>query len=878
MEFRTCPHCAASILDDEATDCPSCGKSLSATAAPAKKPAPAAKTPAAKPSAKATERPAATSAGRPEKKGGKIGTTTDPDDPFDLGEDPAAKKAVPVAPKPAKNRMTRVVCPMCDSPGFIPEAALGQDVRCWKKSCPMPVYKAPLPERAPEPEPEKKSKAGLLTAVAGLALVAAIAGGYFYATQAPEEVDSIDMTIAAGPGDGPEADPETDEPDGGLIRRTRPVDTGPELRPLADIRAESIAKIGQASRDGKIENRLAAYARAAEALAIAGQFDQAAEYVNRISSSAAFYRVQPLARIALESLSRGQTQRASQAADAALQPRIPDRGRLPLDSVTELAEALVRLDRADEARDRLRDLEADQVRGEYSALWTGAEDLGSYNIAAVHRESLITATDNPQWLAVTRALVAGGEVDKAREWAQSGPGSVSDDALTMWAATLARVRGRDEAAAAIMKLSGDGAIRPALTARMLAASGLARLEQSSEEVRDTQVAVEAAEEAVKDGTAADDAATPAADGEAPSVAEIARDAATLKAESERAAEEAASDASDLLSQAIAAVQRSPVTDEPMPVPDTVALYQSRRERNDGLPDADPIRNAALAHLKIAELQHARGDDDAAWASIETGLRTLRSMAPAPVAMRKLAEEYRSSRGRITDTLKSALKIDDTTARNRAFPQYRQQVDKYLAAAEDRLRLQSRLLGVALDWGLADRVRGFVDAAAETEPFDTTPIIVRLGGPPKKGPDGDVPVLPSEIRIGQKVDGFVTAGDFDGLTDYLAKSVRLESEREMWAAIAAARWLEDGERETFLKFLASITTDDALVEQLLQRGAAQAATAGIGPQLWNDLQDSTLRRTDGTQIVWDPNHWVAVYRGFAGVQPEETVGASVADAR
>ena len=862
MEFRKCPHCAASIIDDEAVDCPSCGKPLAATPAPAKKPAAAAAAPKKKAAAAAAPE-------KPKKKApSRIGETTDPDDPFDLGGDATGgKTAIPVAPKPGKNRMVRVVCPMCESPGFIPEKAQGKDVRCWKKTCRLPVFQAPMPEREPEPEPEKKGlPAFVRLGIPVLLGLAAIGGGAWYAVQ-PKELPTIDPIVAPTP------DPNTpgvdEDPGPGLFREPETTDEGPTFLPLADIRAEAVEKIGAASRDRNVQDGNSAARRAAEVAVVAGDFASINDRLKQISG-ADFYRIKPLTMLAHVALQGGDTGTATRAADDALKfsQRMPRRGRQPLDWATALAEVLVRLGRDDEAANLLDTHSSPDLRGELSALWTGAADLGTYNVAATRRSSLVRDTDNPQWLAVTRALVARGEVDRALAWAQRADRPVRDDALTLWAGTLARLQGKDAAREAVVNVPD---LPPAVQARMLAAAGLARLEKTEEDVQETAVAVEAAESVVETD-AADDAPAPTPPaapnaasgddeattaGDLDSVEAIAREGDQLKAETERAQAAAETEADSLLDQALSLRAQSTVPADEFAVPDLVALHDSARQPNAGLPDADAIRNAALANLKIAELQHARGDDEAAWQSIEAGLQTLRAMAPAPAKMRDLVTEYRSRKDQLTQQLQSRLKIRSRTEADRAFTRYRQQVDVYAEAAEERLRLQGRLLAAALDWGLEARVGQYLESTRDTEPWKTTPIALRLGAPADAGPDG-VPTLPAQLRVGPKVDEFIEPGDGRGLWRYLRGNVRDPIERDLWAAEAAARWIETGNRRAFLEFVGAVNGDESLKEDLLERGAAQAVTAGTGPQLWNDLQDDTIAR-------WDPNHWVAIYRGYATPQ-------------
>ena len=761
-------------------------------------------------------------------------------------------KAVPVAPKPSANRMVRVVCPMCESPGFIPEAAQGQDVRCWKKSCPLPVYKAPLPEAEPEPEPEKGgAPVGLIATVLG---VLALAGGGYYVwqNQGPDEDPGRFEMPAIIAEDDPEA--ADGEPQGsGLITQPTVVEKPPEFRPLTEIAAESRSKIASVARDRDIQDGASANRRAAEALALAGQFDAARKQLAAIPKSLAYFQVGPLATIAQTAIARGDRQTATAAADdaLALAGRLPPTGRQPLDWSTRLAESLVRLGRTGEARDLIDRQHDAGLRGELSALWTGAADLGTYNLAATRRSSLVRDTANPQWLAVTRALVTDGQSDAAVEWARAAQSrSVRDDALTVWAGTLSRIDGRGAAEAAINGLSD---VSPGLKARLIAAAGLARLEKSTEEVRETEVAVEAAVEATEEVAEAKQQAAGDQTEVAAAVTDLARDGDKLKAESQQNQQAAQTDADTLLQSAIAARGQADVPGEPLPLPSLRQFYDSRDEPNAGLPDADTIRTAALANLKIAELQHARGDDAAAWESIVAGLETLRTMTPSPVEMRAKSDEYRARKGALKRQLKQELRLSRALEEDQAFNRYRQQVSRIADAAEERLDLQEQFLAAALDWGLTDRVAQFVDASAALEPWDTTTIALRLGRPGQPRPDGRVPTLPSDQRLGTQVEQLVQAGDVRGLLALL-RTERNDLETDLWSGIAAARWLEDGRRDAFLEFAANLQ-DEATVEQLLEVGSAQAAAAGTGPQLWNDLVQSEV----GT---WGENDWVAIYRGFA----------------
>ena len=174
MEFRTCPACQASVLEDDAVDCPFCGASMTTGKPSGQAQAPTKKAEASPPSASgevqapASGKAPSGKAKTPAKK--SAAKADDSADPFDV-DTSAARKASPVRPRPAKGYMTRVTCPMCETPGFISEAQIGKEVKCANRECLVPVFVADPPKiEEPEPEPEPEGS-GKLWLYVGLAVV-----------------------------------------------------------------------------------------------------------------------------------------------------------------------------------------------------------------------------------------------------------------------------------------------------------------------------------------------------------------------------------------------------------------------------------------------------------------------------------------------------------------------------------------------------------------------------------------------------------------------------------------------------------------------------------------------------------------------------------
>ena len=131
MDFPVCPSCRQSVIDDDAVDCPFCGASMKAKSG--SKPAPAATKPTVTASKPTPTKPTF----------GVTKPTLPGDDlPFE-SELTTGKSAIPAMPNPTKQRTLQVICPMCDTPGYLPPTAAGQSVRCANSKCVMPVFTAP---------------------------------------------------------------------------------------------------------------------------------------------------------------------------------------------------------------------------------------------------------------------------------------------------------------------------------------------------------------------------------------------------------------------------------------------------------------------------------------------------------------------------------------------------------------------------------------------------------------------------------------------------------------------------------------------------------------------------------------------------------------
>lgn len=821
--FSKCPQCGASILDDTEELCPSCDQPLKGgakakpKAAPAKA-APAKAAPTAKP-AEPAKKPAAAAKSEAPRKATSIKPEDvgDDDDPFDIGGQ-SGKQATRVHPKPAKGRMYRVQCPMCESPGFVPQSAAGEEVRCWNKECRLPLYKAPAIEKEPEPEPEVKKKP-IAAILFGLIVVGGGAAGAYFAMNPGEEekvIKPIDPTTIT-------TDPEQNDGPGSLIAVDPNANKGPKVTTTADLIGIVLKALPRQVTDPGNGAQADSNRLAAEAYTLTGDAAKADQMLAAIPGSAVFYQIRPLVLRANAALSAGDKAAADAVATTALQhaAKLPPAGREALDWATDLAILLVRLDRSDEAATLINKYHDAGIRGEYSALLAGARNSGTFDLADLAGATLIQNTPNPQWVAVTRGLVSLGERDAALAWAKKGPGSVGADALVAWAGTLSANETLDPAA--IEKEASS----PTLAARLLAAAGLEAYTQS---MTAAPVKADAAETESPEGN---DAATEAGDAAAAPVSPL---------------------ASSLLAAAVAKLPTEPVT--AMTVPTLRQFYDSASRSNAGLANADEVRTEALAFMKVAELQFALDQSDEAWATLKNGLERLRSYAPGPIPMQQVVDAYDQQRNAVRSQLESELNLDTRNKVNSAFNRYRRQVDEFKAASDVRFALQERLARVAIDNAAESALVDWMEAAAD-EPWWSSSVAGELvkstdaaiASRAKGLVTGTLPTSPEPWR--RIVTEAVESGNIVPLAQKLRNLRKDLHTQGLWAGVTASllvRKQDDQGLKNFVEYL----TDPGVRADVIEMAIAQAVRRGTGVSLYETLA------APGTKIK--PQEKVALYRG------------------
>ena len=484
MDFPVCPSCRQSVIDDDAVDCPFCGASMKAK--PGTKPAPAASKP-----------PVAASKPAPTKPTFGVTKPTLPGDdlPFE-SELTTGKSAIPAMPNPTKQRTLQVICPMCDTPGYLPPTAAGQSVRCANSKCVMPVFTAPSEkkkeEAPPPPPPPKPSNLPMIGAIT-LAAIGLFAAGIYltmFSKSGPppkvlsEEEKQMIAEMAGGNKKNPAVKPNPAEVVPGV---QPPKENG--KNPKAEDKAaqsndELIKSVLKQMKDSSLaaeRQRSKPYCRqlAAEANAVTGNAVAAREHLEQLSKvgpAVTYYRIIPMLDLFWSEFKAGDKSAATKTLNSALTEiaKLPKFGRTRLEIVGRAVAAMAAADRIPEALTMLSGFQSSEPEAQLAARLQMATDG---KLGRLVDSNSVLPWKNPQAVAATSSLIARDQLAAAAAWAAA---QTSDEAkaecLSVWAQEIAfRKAAKGEAdangtiAAAVEKLA------PAFAARVWARAGCGRI-------------------------------------------------------------------------------------------------------------------------------------------------------------------------------------------------------------------------------------------------------------------------------------------------------------------------------------------------------------------------------------------------------------------
>lgn len=425
MDLPTCPACGQSVLDDDATECPFCGAAMDGSSSSKKPSASGSKASPSKPVKKKQE--------------------PDDGDPFAIDQAPVSSKVIPCARKPMKGRMQRILCPMCETQGFIPKGAIGRQVKCANKECLVPVFTASTDssKKVNPRAPARVSNATVATEtkvssggsrknpmlvygiVGAIALAATIGLVSFLNSQGVDKLGALPPLPAPVGGDDTEEEVVTSTPD--------PEDEVPEYRAEALETVEEMisqSRVSGGNRDKAFCRRLTgdSFLRLGMPAEAEVEFTQ----MDKVSSDAGrqteYYRIPPLVSDYWRKLDDGNTAGATAALAAAkaLITAIPTQGETAWESTIVLASALLNSGDAVTATQIVAKQDIDEsVGSQLDSLRLAAWDESSSVLGHSKRKPLsplvVFSWRKPLHSAIAFDLAIRSQWLPAIEWANSLP-------------------------------------------------------------------------------------------------------------------------------------------------------------------------------------------------------------------------------------------------------------------------------------------------------------------------------------------------------------------------------------------------------------------------------------------------------------------------
>lgn len=679
MDFAVCPSCHQSVIDDDAVDCPFCGASMKAK--PGAKPAATAKpAPTTKPESAATK-PASASASKTAapaaRAGGPRNSKAGPADDFPFEDEiNAGSAAIQSLPNPTKQRTLKIVCPMCDTTGYVPATAAGKDVRCSNPKCVMPVFTAPVEKKVEAPPPPPPPKSSMLPMVGGsIVVLLLIAVGALYALKLPpfgggkaptkpisqeaadyykEEAERAKAAAAAA------ATPAANDPAKAKNTKTA---VDPETA-KANLVKDVLAQMRVSSfEDNKTQRgRGKPYCRqlSAEANAIAGYPKEAREHLDqlmKVQAQLSYYRVIPLLDLYWSAVKADDKATATKTLETALSevPKIPKYGRTRFEIAGRLASALVEEGRTPDALKLLSETQADGAEAEAEAQFAARLQMSlDGNVAPLSSQHAVMPWKEPQAVAATHSLMVRGELDKAAAWAKAQPSEDAKSAcLSIWAQEVARQKAPEGS------VDADGLIAaavkdlpPVVAARIWARAGIGRFE--------------------------------------------AKDLAAVKVAIQLAKEQ--------------------LDQVPKPPSPKMPSFETTHRFKD-LPPTQPLVRAVVAACELANLQaQSKETLSDAEASVDLAMSYADGIAPSLTIAKQRVKEADQKGSRLRDELKRKLNLRTDDEARSAMLNYNQALKEILNGAQERFDLEtlllSRLRGAGV--GLNSKVWIIVNSRTTTD--------------------------------------------------------------------------------------------------------------------------------------------------------------------
>ncbi|WP_145224504.1 hypothetical protein [Gimesia algae] len=589
--------------------------------------------------------------------------TVSDDDPFELERQKQTSKVIPLQRKPVKGKMFRVVCPMCDTPGFASQKVVGKEVKCRNPECLAPVFLVPDTDAAErkiteekKTDTNQKSKLPLIGVI--VASVVVIGGVYFYfTTSVPDGSDlAKPFKIPAISEQSQKSfmldkDKPTINP---LANNGQPPQNknNNQKKPLSPEEVQKSALESMVELSRYRENRSKPFSRrlAAEAYAISGDLAGSREQIGRIDAvdqNLPFYKIFPLIEIGWIQLKEKDTAGLKKTLDETveLSKKIPDfGGRDTLDLVSRLAAFWVAAGNEDAAEELTRKYQAENSLAQLSAYLQIAHETNQYDFESMidlHRR-----WNAPQAVATTLILISHNYDEAALNWAALAPEAMDrTEAVTQWSLAVL------EQAVKQNKNPGIDLIQPA--EMKLSATGNALM-----------------------------------------YARCARELATLK-KSE---------------QAKVFLTKSKSFLENVPVPAPMKLGSLKQIYTMKLPASAPLELTSQAYVQIACAEAELGEQAEANRFLKNAIQAIQATAPSLAAVQSKQNE--SSNFNFKEQIKDDLNLNSTDRINRAIKDYRDQLKTLKSAAENRSTLLISLLSQAAKTKLSASVWNFAQESQQ----------------------------------------------------------------------------------------------------------------------------------------------------------------------
>lgn len=832
MDFRFCPSCKASVLDDDAEVCPFCdapmplkpGTKSKVKAAPKQTQTPA------KPSAQSTAKTKTSKPSKPTRTPAKAGANavagndkpgflkqfsgsggSSEDDPFDFDTSKLIK-AFQLRPKPLKGCTYRVICPMCETPGFAPHKMAGKEVRCLNKECMVPVFEAPeVKGKQQDSDEDQKSNTPLIIAAIAAVVILAGVGGWFMMSSTPNNNDNGSQNPIVEPDGGNEIKPEE-------TPSVEPEKIDPEIAALE--RGHKILEAAQYRQDREAENKAnnrnmsISRSYAAESFALTGELDQATKLIKAVeqSNNRTYYAIAPLVELGWQQLAADETTALKETLNSISKQweKAPKLGKIKFTCALKSAPLFYASNNPDTAWEIATKFNDQQSREAFNAaLISVAERIKLYDIDFLVAELMVHPWDSPVNGAIVVELFTRGKKELALEWALKpmAPNSRSDCLMT-WLSLLTK---QEEVESLLTSENIDKILQsvdsPSHQLRMNAGLALALSEHAPEK----------SEKFLKSSQEQADAL------EVPGIPEVSSMKSIYKYE---------------------------------PNSQTAKTYLSA------------IALAELSHVEAHQEQPAQ-----AWGHLKKSLAFCRTISPSPSVTRPLMLAMQTDATAVRKQLGRELNLNNTNKARLAFNEYSRNLKSISELSEEQFRFQWTLLVRAIKWGLADDITNMIfeeidsSGSVNQSPIWYTPLPQLLANHFNQLKQFDYknkinaildvrePISHNQLDIlWEDVSYLLASGEGDD-TELAAqiisdeKSISLD-EKEFITLMVACKLVRDKKLKQTIEFTKHLA-DPSIQEDVWKLITAQSVVTEQYEQMWESLQKEDFR----------PTFWTAICRGF-----------------